>query len=350
MAKKPMKCDENGNEIMCENKPLLLYAPIYDYVAEAFVDKMNDIPQDQDIEIWMNCPGGRVFAGWSIIGPLQKRTGKKSMSIFGHAMSMAVYMPLYCDYAEALEVTQFMIHRADGYIENPDDQMLLDNINKDLRKQMESKLNMDVFEEVCGCTMNDIFNGQERKDVMLTAKQAKKLGLINSIKKLSQKEVEAYTEHFVAFADFSQRSENNESQRSDLNKPIENNQPKILKKMTKSEFQAQHPEVYAAIQKEAIDAERDRVGSYMAFIDIDKENVTKAIKEGAAFTGSVMAEMTVKLSAHVAKSNIEADGQAQPKPVTKPVTKEKTPEEVNIEAEAKSIEDSGKNFVKNYKF
>ncbi|MDD5013655.1 MAG: ATP-dependent Clp protease proteolytic subunit [Atribacterota bacterium] len=294
------------------NKPLLLYAPIYDFVAEAFVDKMNDIPPDQDIEIWMNCPGGRVFAGWSIIGPLQMRTGKKTMCIFGHAMSMAVYMALFCDNVSALEVTQFMIHRADGYIETPEDKLLLDNINKDLRKQMESRLNMDVFQDVCGCSMDDIFKGENIKNVMLTAKQAKKLGLINSIKKLSQKEVEAYTDHFVAFADFSQRSEKSDSQRSDK-KPeteIKNNSPKQIT-MTKEEIQAQHPAVYVAILKDGRDdgikTERGRASAFLPFIDCDKDNVIKAIKEGKEFDNSVMAEMTVKLTAHVTKGNIEAD-------------------------------------------
>jgi ATP-dependent Clp protease protease subunit len=336
-----------------DTKPLLLYAPIYDFVAESFVDKMNDIPPDQDIEIWMNCPGGRVFAGWSIIGPLQMRTGKKTMCIFGHAMSMAVYMALFCDDVSALEVTQFMIHRADGYVETPDDQLLLNNINKDLRKQMESRLNMDAFEEVCGCTIDDIFKGEKRKDIMLTAKQAKKLGLINSIKKLSQKEVEAYTEHFVAFADFSQRSEEPVSQRSE-EKPIipniDNSQKQ--KTMTKEELKAQHPSVYDAILKEGRDegikAERGRSGSFLAFLDVDKDNVIKAIKEGDEFDSTVLAEMTVKLSAHVAKGNIEAD-----KPQVIPTDKvidPKSPEAMAIEAEVKQVEDGTKNFVKNYKF
>ena len=39
-------------------KPLLLYAPIYRYTAEAFVEKLNEVPSEEDIEIWTNTPGG----------------------------------------------------------------------------------------------------------------------------------------------------------------------------------------------------------------------------------------------------------------------------------------------------
>ena len=325
-----------------ENKPILLFMPIYDSVAQEFVEKMNCIPEDQDIEIWVNSPGGRVFAGWSIIGPMQKRTGNINMSVFGHAMSMTIFLMLFATRVEALEVTQFMIHRADGYVENDEDQILLDNINKDLRKQMESRLNMDVFEQVCGCTMDDIFNSPTRKDIMLTAKQAKKLGLIDSIIKLSPEQIKAQASHFVAFADFSQRSEDEDTQRSEQT-PI-HNEPKTEKSMTLAELKAQHPELVSAIEKDAIAAERDRIGSFLAFIHVDKDNVIKAIKEGNQFTSAVMAEMTVKLTAHIGKTNLEADGKDQPKPGTTQVKDEKTPEaqavsdfEKNVEAESKKI-------------
>lgn len=293
------------------NKPLLLYAPLWDFVAESFVDKMNDIPQDQDIDIWMNCPGGRVFAGWSIIGPIEKRTGKKNLSIFGHSMSMAVYFALYCDHVEALEVSQFMLHRAHGYVDNPDDQKLLDNINKDLRKQMESRLNMDVFEKVCGCTLDDIFNSEERRDIMLTAKDAKKIGLIDKIIKLSKPEMESYAEKFVAFADFSQRSENN-SQRSEADVEINSNHSsKKLKKMTIQEFKSQNPEGYQEIfelgKKAGKKAEAVRTKSWIAYIDIDKENVISSIKEEKEFTPDVMAEMSVKMASKSTAANIQAD-------------------------------------------
>lgn len=326
------------------SKPLLLYSPIYDYVAELFVDKMNDIPAEEDIEVWMNCPGGRVFAGWSMIGPTVKRTGKKKMCVFGHAASMAVFFMLYMDEVEALEVTRFLIHRADGYVETPEDQAFLDSINKDLRKQMESRLNMDVFEEVCGCTMDDIFNPNGRKEVWLDAKQAKKLGLIQSIKKFTKKESEAYNEHFVAFADFSHGSEKPQRSEATSQNDSPNNKPKI-NKMTKEELQAQHPDVYAAIHSSGhaagVKAERDRVNAHLAFIDADKENVIKAVKEGAEFSQATIAEMTAKMIAASKVTNLNADGSGTP-PAATPPASGKTEAEKELEAFEKSVNDGAK--------
>jgi ATP-dependent protease ClpP protease subunit len=310
-------------------KPLLLYAPIFDFTAQEFVEKMNEIPPEQDIEIWMNSPGGSVFAGWSIIGPLQKRTGNTKVCVFGNASSMAFYLMLYADEVEALEVTKFLLHRASGYVANPDDQAMLDSVNADLRKQLESRVDVKKMEEVCGCTMDDIFTGKDIKDLWITAKQAKKIGLIDSIKRMTPEEMKSYNSHFVAFADFSQGSEGPQGsgkQPTDIN----NQKPKI---MTREEIQAQHPAVYAAILKdgrdEGVKAERGRVGSFLPFMDCDKDNVIKAIKEGTEFDNSVMAEMMVKLSAHTTKGNIEKD---KPETIaTGKVVDPKSPEAKKVE-------------------
>lgn len=317
--------------------------PIYDEVAQDFVEKMNDIPQNEDIEIWMNCPGGRVFAGWSIIGPLQKREGKKTMCIYGHAMSMAVYMALYCDNVEALEVTQFMIHRADGYVENDDDKLLLDNINKDLKKQMESRLNMDVFQEVCGCTIEDIFNNEKRRDIMLTAKQAKKLGLINSIKKLTPKEIKSFSENFVAFADFTGEQRRDPEQRSESVNDNNNNNQKTNTKMTKEELKAQHPALYAEIiadgHSAGIKAEQVRVKSWLAYLDIDKENVLASVKDGKDFTPDVMAEMSVKM---MGKATAEKIAEDSPEAIATKKADEKTAEQKEVDAFMKEVEEGVK--------
>jgi ATP-dependent protease ClpP protease subunit len=322
-------------------KPLLLFAPIYDYVASEFVDKMNDYPEDEDLEIWVNSPGGRVFAGWSIIGAMQKRTGKNNVTIMGHAASMSVFFALFADYTEALEVTQFMIHRADGYVDTPEDQAFLNRINKDLRKKMEERLNMEMFESVIGKTMDDIFNPDERINIWIDAKQAKKIGLINKIRKFEQNELKAYNE-FVAFADSSQRSED-KSQRSDnVQKPIimdfSNNLNEI--KMTLQELKSQNPELYQQVYesgyKDGQKIEHTRVKTWLAYLEVDKENVIASIKEGKEFTTDVMAEMSVKMTAKKTVDNIEKDS-----PENTPTGKadDKTEAQKELEAFEKSVKE-----------
>ncbi len=338
-AKKSTNSEINMEQI---NKPLLLFAPIYDSVAIDLIDKMNEIPEDEDIEIWVNSPGGRVFAGWTIIGAMQKRTGKCKMSIMGHAASMAVFFALFADEAEALEVTQFMIHRADGYVDTPEDQAFLDKINKDLRKQMESRLNMDVFEQVTGKTMDQIFDPKQRIDVWIDAKQAKKIGLIGKIKKLSPQQIKAYNEKFVAFADFDfeQRSSEDTQRSGPEDITINNNNNK---KMTKSELKAQHPELFAEIYDEGLAAgvkqEATRVRSWLAYIGIDKENVIMSIKEAKEFTPDLMAEMSVKMASKAKAEEIEGDSKKKI-PTDKP--EDKTAEQKEVEAFEKNVMDNFK--------
>lgn len=338
-AKKSTNSEINMEQI--SNKPLLLYMPIYDSVAEQFVEKMNDIENSEDIEIWLNSPGGRVFAGWSIIGPMQKREGNIKTCVFGNASSMAVYIPLYSDYSEALEVTKFTLHRADMKVENEEDQKYLDSINKDLRKQMESKLDLEMFTQITGKTMDDLFNPKTRLDITLSAKEAKKVGLINNILKLDQKQIKAYSEKFVAFADFDfeQRS-SEESQRSVISDDILiiNNNNK--KNMTKSELKSQHPELYAEIYEEGLAAgvkqEATRVKSWIAYLGIDKENVITSIKEAKEFTPDVMAEMSVKLASKARVEDIEGDSKEKT-PTDQP--DDKTAEQKEIETVEKLVTD-----------
>lgn len=331
-------------------KPLLLYNAIYDYTAERLVSLMTEVPENEDIEMYINSPGGSVFAGWSIIGAMQKRSGKKNITVMGMAASMGAFMILFADKREALNVSQFLLHRADGYVENEEDQKWLDNINKDLRKQMEMRLKMDVFEDVTGVSMNDLFDPKKRINVWLDSKQAKQIGLIDKIIKLEPKQAEALNEKFVAFADFTEPTQEPTQRSEQPVKTISNNNPKN-EKMTLAEFMAQHPELYAQICKDAVSNERIRVRAYMAYLEYDKETVLKAIKDGDEFTAATASEMSVKMTAHIGKTNLEADGSGE-KPKTEKAKEEaeKTAEQKAVDKEIEAVETAGKDYVKSYKW
>lgn len=309
-------------------REILFYSPIWDFTAEALINKINEVPDEEDIRIRVNSPGGSVFAGWSIIGKMNSRKGKTYISVDGHAASMAFLLTAFADGAEALDVTRFMVHRASGYIRTPEDQALLDSINADLLGKLKKRLNLDMFKEIAGKTLDEIFKAEEVINVWLTSRQAKDIGLIDKIERLNPKKLTAYTNQVVAFIDFEDTSQGseaidpqgseeiipgNESQGSE-EKPENkiNVEQKQEKKMTKKEFKASDPEAYAEIMAEgataAVKAEQDRVKSWLAFLDIDRDNVIKAIKDGTEFTQSVMAEMTVKLTAKKEATDIEDDG------------------------------------------
>jgi hypothetical protein len=243
---------------------------------------------------------------------------------------MAAYMLLFADHVEGLEVARFLIHRADGYIETEDDQKNLDDINADLRKQMELRLDMAKFTEITGLTIDDIFSGPKQKDCWLSAKQAKKVGLIHAIKRFTVPEQKAFNEKFVAFipergSDGPQGSGGKATDQPNINSQ------KPLKKMNRDELKAQHPDVYAAIHAEGMTQERERVQACMAYIDIDKDNVIAMIKDGKQINQAVMAEMQVKMFASAKITALGKDGKQTP-PVKTGEASEKTEDEQEVQA------------------
>jgi len=253
---------------------------------------------------------------------------------------MAMYFLLYCDNVEALEVTRFLIHKAAGYVENEDDQKNLDEINKDLRKHMESKLDLKALKECTGLTMNDIFEGEKVKDCWISAKDAKKIRLVNKVIRFSPTELKAYNEKFIALNSL---RGSDEGERGSEPSVIDNKNPqKTIKKMTKDELKTSNPEIYTAIYSEGMTAgakdERNRAKSWMAFIDVDKDNVIKAVKEGTEFDSSVVAEMTVKMQTAKTVKAIEADSTVAT--VTGEVKTEATEAEKKVTAFEKEVSDN----------
>lgn len=288
-------------------KEILLYSPIFSFTAEEFINKMNEV-DGEDITVRLNSPGGSVFAGWGIIAKMKEHNGDVKMKIDGHAASMGFYMTLFSDYNESLDVSQFMIHRAVGRVESEDDQKLLDNVNGELRSKMEARIDDAKFQEITGASIAEIFESENRRDVWLTAKEAKEIGLVDRVVRLNPKEIEAINSQVVAFSNW-QGSQNDEgaTPQGSGNDDKTNTNQKKQNKMTKDELKSQHPEIYAEIVKEGVTKERDRANSFLAYIAADQERVIKDIKEGNDFNSSVMAELNVKLVASAHSQNTQND-------------------------------------------
>lgn len=312
-------------------KALLLYNPIYSYTAEEFVTRLNEIDPAEDVDIWMNSPGGSVFAGWSIIGPLNERKGKNNAKVFGSAASMAFYMLLFMDYVEAIDVSTFMVHRADGYIEKPEDQEWLNSINKMIRQKLEMKIDAEVFSQVTGKTFDEIFATDKRIDVVLTAKQALKIGLVNKITRLEPGQIKAMSEKFVAFAEFDSFGERGSKPDDQQERGSSSGAEKIItpKKvnMNKAELKSQHPELYAEVFNSGVMDERDRVNAFLKFVEIDPKAVAENIASGAEPSRTFYADMQVK---QIAPAKLaEAKNEA---PAAVAVVPEEPKAEVNTEA------------------
>lgn len=284
-------------------KEIPLYGDVNCESAEEFIEEMNEAI-DEEIVVRVNTSGGDPQYGFGIIAKFLEHAKAKKIKIDGKAYSTGSFLCAYCEDVEALDVSQFWIHRAayPSWFESEPSLFTeaikadLVNVNANLRAALEAKIDVPAFEKIAKVTMDEIFSLDARIDVPLNAQQAKKIGLINSIVKITPKkkaEIEAL-----------------QSVRMTASHKEEKQEP-IKKNMTLAELKASHPDVYAQAQSEGVAMERDRVGSWLPFIGADAELVTASIKEGKAISATAMSELNVKMFASHSLAAI-AGGNAKP--------------------------------------
>lgn len=270
-------------------KEVLLYGQIYSQSSIDFINGVNDTDEGDDLTIRINTDGGDVLYGWGMVAKFNEFKGSKKIKVDGSAYSMGAFFLLYTpkENIEALDVSDILFHRAaypswyESDYMTDSEKTVLSAINSSLEKAFRAKIDVPKFEAITGVTVKSMFSMDSRIDVNLTAKQAKQIGLIGSIVTITptkKAEINATYQRIAA-------------QYSGGNKPNTNTNPK---KMTKEDFQREHPEAYAAIKQEGIVQERDRVGAWNAYAKIDADAVQAGIKSGEAMTMTVQAELNIK--------------------------------------------------------
>lgn len=78
-------------------------------------DALKVLPEDEDLIIEINSPGGDVWAGFEIYGLLQKIAGRTEAHIIAMAASAATTITSACSRVLASPVAQFMIHQPAAY-------------------------------------------------------------------------------------------------------------------------------------------------------------------------------------------------------------------------------------------
>jgi len=187
-------------------KPIFLYGSIDAIKSERYSVELLELPDNEDSETWINSGGGSVFDGYAMLTALAKRkqmypNTKNNALVTGDASSMAFNMLLFMDNVEAVETANITIHRADTWVFDERQQDWLNKKNKELRQKLENKVNEELFVKITGTSYDEIFDPEKRLNLTITAKQAKKLGIVQKIINLeTTKQLEAqYSNVLAAF-------------------------------------------------------------------------------------------------------------------------------------------------------
>jgi ATP-dependent protease ClpP protease subunit len=272
-------------------KELYLYSGIYSFTAESLIAAMEE-NKSEDITLRLNSPGGSVPAGWGIIAKMIEH-GNVSIKVDGVAASMGAMLLPFAQNVTVLDVTKIMLHKADMMVESPEDQKFLDDVNKDLLKALTKKIDNTKLKELKGIGLSELFASGERKDMWLSAKEAKDIGLVDKITKLTPQEAKAFDEKFYSIAATAEPK---------IIQPI-----KTENKMTVAEFKAAHPDVFASVVQLGIDQEKDRVSACLVFNEIDPKGVKEAIESGKPLSQTQMAQFSLKAASAQSLKKIISD-------------------------------------------
>lgn len=285
-------------------KELLLYGPTNEDTARAFVEAViaADIEQAGDLLVRINTDGGNPNDMQSMAARLSEYSGQVNAQVDGKAYSSGTFiLPYINGTVTAYDISQFLIHRAaySSWFEKSEymTEALWDNlnaINSGLRKALEARIDVKKLKELKGVTLNQIFDNATRIDVFLTADEAKQIGLVDKVVKLTPKKRAEIEQKITASMLPTAWHQGNAEFSADIN-------PKT--KMTLDELKSQHPDVYAQAVNAGVSQERDRVGAWMAFVDVDADQVAAGIKNGESISQTATAELARKA---FSKQSLEA--------------------------------------------
>lgn len=304
-------------------KEIYLYTGIYDYIAENLISKMEE-NMDSTLNMRVNTPGGNPLSMWGIAAKM-KEHGNVNIQIDGAANSAGFFLLPYAKKVTALNVSSGLLHRADMYASTQVEKDWLNARNKDLRAQLESKINVAKLEKLKGVTMDQIFDPEKRIDVILTAKEMKAIGLVDEVIELTPLEVEAMGSMFEKIAASTQQQS-----QEDKNKKIMNIQD------LRAQYPALYDEVFEIGAKAGVTAERDRVGAALVFNHLDPEGVKAIIASGKPMTATQQAEFALKAMSPKSQEELAA-GAAKPTPTAQADDASKDKKNIELEAFAKSV-------------
>jgi ATP-dependent protease ClpP protease subunit len=255
-------------------KEIYLYNSIYEFVAEQINKELSENPE-QDYDIRMDTTGGYTSSGAAMLTKMAEHQGKIRIFVDGNAYSMGAFMLLFADEVIVSEMSSIMFHKAAysrWYDPTDAEKAELKNLNTLYEAKMMDRLGSAGVDLIA-----KVFEPDVRNDEYLTPDMAVNIGLASRKISVETTKVAAVLER-MGFATEKPQAVKESSQ-------IDNNN----NDMTEAEVNAK---IDAAIK-----AEQDRVGTWMVYIDVDKQAVIAGIESGNVMSEKAKAEMSLKMAA-----------------------------------------------------
>ena len=140
-------------------------------------DAMKELPEDEDLILEVNSPGGDVWAGFEIYGMLQKLQGRTEAHIIALAASAATTITSACTKVLASPVAQFMIHQPAalaGYVNNEGARQL-----QNLLDSVKASIINGYVVKSAGKTSRKTFEKLVDNETFMPIQDAIELGLVD---------------------------------------------------------------------------------------------------------------------------------------------------------------------------
>ena len=330
-------------------KDILLYGEIYKYSALYFFEQIKEAQLDDadaQFTLRINTEGGEPEYGMSVIAKVQELADH--FSIKGESMlhSMGLFLLCYVpkEKIEVFDISKGVLHRAaypnwiesmQGFTESVHYEILV-KTNKDLEKAFRARVDVDALENLPqfkekDLTLKDIFSLESRIEVLLTSADMKKIGLVNSIQKITPSKASAMSAQLSEF----KKCRSLEDFKLAAKATTKNDEPNNTD-MTLEELKAKFPALYAQViadgKASGLNEERERIRAWEAYRGIDAAAVDKGIKDGKVISATDVAEFTAKALSpeHLKKIMASNAPDVQTTPVNEDKPKTETEKEVAV--------------------
>lgn len=246
-----------------------------------------DTANGSDIDVDLFTYGGETQPTWTLYKEVKEYKGNTSVSVDGLAASMGVILMAAFDKRRMSDTAKLMLHAPSGSLGDKTDE-----IRESLYNALASIIDEAAFEKEFSKKLKDVMfaEGDQIENIWLNSKQAKKIGLVNEVYKLTPKQLKNV-------ADLVQgKSINNTSLAAVLN--INQN----LNRMTLEKLKAEHPAIYQQVYNVGLGdgmvagakKELSRVKAALPWLETDQETVVNAIKEGKEIDNEFISDMSAK--------------------------------------------------------